>query len=415
MPDLLDQLRDQRNAARTAADEVLTRAANEGRDLTPDELAEHGRAVAAEREAADAADAERDRQLAEVRAAATRRPGPAVPREPVLTREQSVYDWLQARGRFDRADAEGLSFDRYVRGVATGQWDGADHERALAESSIGAGGALVPAPLSARVIDLARNRTVVMRAGAQTVPMTSATLALARLTSEGTPAWKTENATITAADMVFDRVTFTARTLVRTILLSVELFEDADPSSEDVIATSFAGQMAVELDRVALLGTGTPPEPRGVVNQSGITTTSHGANGANITNYDWLIDAKGAVLAAGFDANAHVVAPRSVTSLGKLKEATTNAYMAPPAGTLPIYATKSVPITLTTGTSTDTSYIFTADWSQLLIGIRTDFTLRFLGERYLADNLQYAFLAYLRADVQVAQPTAFVVDTGVRA
>ena len=48
------------------------------------------------------------------------------------------------------------------------------------------------------------------------------------------------------------------------------------------------------------------------------------------------------------------------------------------------------------------------------MGIRTDFTLRFLGERYLADTLSYAFLAYLRADVQVAQPTAFVVDTGVR-
>jgi HK97 family phage major capsid protein len=414
---LLEDLRDQRATARAAQDAILERAAADPagpRDLTGDELAEHGRQVAAEREAADAMDAERDRQLAEIRAAATRRPGPQTPREPVLTREQSVYDWLQARGRFDQAD-EPLSFDRYLRGMATGQWDGADHERALAESSIGAGGALVPAPLSARVIDLARNRTVVFRAGAQTVPMTSATLALARLTSEGTPAWKTENATITAADMVFDRVTFTARTLVRTILLSVELFEDADPSSEDVIATAFAGQMAVELDRVALLGTGTPPEPRGILNQSGVTVTSHGANGANITNYDWLIDAKGAVLAAGFDANAHVVAPRSVTSLGKLKEATTNAYMAPPAGTLPIYATKSVPITLTTGTSTDTSYIFTADWSQLMVGIRTDFTLRFLGERYLADNLQYAFLAYLRADVQVAQPTAFAVDSGVRA
>ena len=48
------------------------------------------------------------------------------------------------------------------------------------------------------------------------------------------------------------------------------------------------------------------------------------------------------------------------------------------------------------------------------MGVRSDFRLRFLGERYLADNLQYAFLAYLRADVQVAQPTAFAVDTGVR-
>jgi HK97 family phage major capsid protein len=89
--------------------------------------------------------------------------------------------------------------------------------------------------------------------------------------------------------------------------------------------------------------------------------------------------------------------------------------MAPPAGMLPMLTTKSVPINVTVGTSTDTSYIFTADWSNLLVGIRTDFTLRFLGERYLADNLQYGFLAYLRADVQLAQPAAFVVDTGVRA
>jgi HK97 family phage major capsid protein len=246
--------------------------------------------------------------------------------------------------------------------------------------------------------------------------MTAQTLALARLLTEGTPAWKAENATITAADMTFDRVTFTARTLVRTILLSVELFEDADPSSEDVIARSFAGQMAVELDRVALLGSGTAPEPRGVLNQSGVTLTAHGANGTGITNttaYDWHLDAKGVVLGNNFEPNAHIQAPRTSTSLGKLKD-TTQQYLAPPAGMLPMLTTKSVPINVTVGTSTDTSYIFTADWSNLLLGIRTDFTLRFLGERYLADNLQYAFLAYLRADVQLAQTGAFVVDTGVR-
>jgi HK97 family phage major capsid protein len=78
------------------------------------------------------------------------------------------------------------------------------------------------------VIDLARNATRVLQAGATTVPMTAQTLKLARLTGEGTPAWKTENAAITAADMTFDSVIFTARTLVRLVTLSVELFEDAD-------------------------------------------------------------------------------------------------------------------------------------------------------------------------------------------
>jgi HK97 family phage major capsid protein len=414
MPDLIDQLRDQRAAVRTAQDGILTRAANQQRDLTPDELADHTARSVEARDLDDRIEQLLAEQVAELRAASTRRQGPAVPREPVLTREQSVYDWCQARGMFDPAEQE-LSFDRYLRGLATARWDGAEHERALAEATVGAGGALVPSPLSSRVIDLARNRTVVFRAGAQTVPMTSQTLALARLTSEGTPAWKSEGASITAADMVFDRVTFTARTLVRLIQLSVELFEDADPSSEGIIARSFAGQMAVELDRVALLGTGTAPEPRGVLNQSGITSTAHGANGTAITNFDWWLDAIGAVRSAGFEPNAHIQAPRSSTSLSKLKEATTNAYLAAPSGLLPMLTTKSIPINVTTGTSTDTSYVFTADWSNLMVGIRTDFNLRFLGERYLADSLTYAFLAYLRADVQLAQPTAFVVDTGVRA
>jgi HK97 family phage major capsid protein len=413
---LLDELRERRTAARAAQDAVLARAAEESRDLSPEELAEHGRQVVAEREASDAMEAERDRELAELRAAATRRPGPSVPREPVLTREQSVYDWCQARGMFDGADAE-LSFDRYLRGLAAARWDGAEHERALAEATVGAGGALVPSPLSSRVIDLARNQTRVFQAGAVTVPMTSQTLALARLLNEGAPTWKTENAAISAADMAFNRVTFTARTLVRLITLSVELFEDADPSSEGIIARSFAAQMALELDRVALLGSGTAPEPRGVLNQSGITTTAHGANGTTITTttaYDWHLDAAGTVRAANFTPNAHIQAPRTSTSLSKLREATTSAYLAPPPNMLPMLTTKTIPINVTTGTSTDTSYIFTADWSQLMVGMRTDFNLRFLGERFIADNLQYAFLAYLRADVQLAQPAAFVVDTGVR-
>jgi HK97 family phage major capsid protein len=413
---LIDQLREQRAAVRTAGDAILTRAASEQRDLTPEELADHGARTVEARELNDRIEQLLADQVAELRAAQTRRPGPDAPREPVLTREQSVADWCQTRGMFEGQD-QPPSFDRYLRGIATARWDGAEHERALAEATVGAGGALVPAPLSSRVIDLARNQTRVFQAGAITVPMTSQTLALARLTSEGTPAWKTEGANITAADMVFDRVTFTARTLVRPVQLSVELFEDADPSSEGIIARSFAGQIALEIDRVALLGSGTAPEPRGVLNQSGVTLTAHGANGTTITNttaYDWHLDAAGTVRANNFTPNAHIQAPRTSTSLSKLREATTSAYLAPPPNMLPMLTTKTVPINVTTGTSTDTSYVFTAQWDQLMVGVRTDFNLRFLGERYLADSLTYAFLAYLRADVQLAQPAAFVVDTGVR-
>jgi HK97 family phage major capsid protein len=414
----IDDLRQQRAAAREAADQILTRAAEESRDLTAEEAAAHQAQVVAEREASDALEEAHAAEVAEVRAAATRRPGgPAAPTSDVLTREQSVEQWAQTRGLIQPPEdgQQRPSFDRFLRGIATGNWDGAAQERALSEGTATAGGHLVPTPLSARVIDLARNATRVFQAGAVTVPMTAQTLKLARLTTENTPAWHAENAAITDADMVFDSVTFTARTLTRLVKLSVELFDDSDPSAEDVIARSFAAQVALELDRVALRGSGTAPEPRGVLNTSGITTTTHGANGAAITNYDFWLDAKGVVLGNNFEPNAHIQAPRSSTSLSKLKEATTNAYMAPPANMLPMLPTKQVPINLTVGTSTDCSEVYTADWSNLLVGIRTNFQLLFLRERFLADNLQYAFLAYLRADVQLAQPTAFVVDTGVRA
>lgn len=411
---LLDELRERRTQARAAADEILTRAADESRDLTADESRDHAARVVEVRELDDEVEARLEAELAELRAAGARAPRADAPAQPVLTREQSVLDWCQTRGMVETTERP-LSFDRYLRGMATGQWDGAAEERALSEGTLTAGGHLVPTPLSARVIDLARNATRVFQAGAVTVPMTAQTLRVARLTGEGTPAWHAENAALTDADMTFDAVTFTARTLTRLVKLSVELFEDSDPSAEDVIARSFAAQLALELDRVALRGTGTAPEPRGVLNQSGVTITTHGANGAVIANYDFWLDAVGAVRNANFEPTAHIQAPRSSTSLSKLKEASTLAYLQPPANMLPMLPTKQIPINLTVGTSTDCSEVYTADWTNLMVGIRTDLRIEFLRERYLADNLQYAFLCYLRADVQLAQPAAFVVDTGVRA
>jgi hypothetical protein len=78
---LLDDLRGQRDSAAARSDEILTRAASEGRDPSPEELADYQAQVVAEREANDGIEREHARQLAEVRAMATRG------RQPALTRE----------------------------------------------------------------------------------------------------------------------------------------------------------------------------------------------------------------------------------------------------------------------------------------------------------------------------------------
>jgi HK97 family phage major capsid protein len=340
-----------------------------------------------------------------------------------LRPDQSLVEWGETRGLPGfTPEARALSFDRLVRGLVTGDWQGADAEqRAVSESPFTAGGHMVPTPVAATVIDKARNASRVFQAGATTIPMTSSSLKYPRLVTEATPAWRNEAAAITDQAMTFDAVTFTAQTMAMLVKISLELFEDA-PNADDVIANSFAQQIALELDRVALRGTGTAPEPRGIVNQTGVTLTAHGANGstigsppsAGVMGWEFLVQAAGAVRNSNFEPNAQIMAPRTDQSLALLRD-TTNQYIAPPRylDNLTRLTTKQVPINLTVGSSSDCSEVYTGQWSQLLVGIRTGFTLKFLGERFI-DNGQYAFLAYLRGDIQLAQPAAFNVDTGVR-
>jgi HK97 family phage major capsid protein len=331
-----------------------------------------------------------------------------------------VTAWQRARDPKAFDQAQDLSFGRYLRGICTGEWDGREM-RFLAEANTGTN--IVPTPLAASIIDKARNATRVVQAGARTVPMDSQTLKMARITGDPTASWRAENAAIVESDATLDVVTFTARSLAFYTKVSRELVEDAEPSVDSVLRNQFAAVIALELDRVALRGTGTAPEPRGVLNTSGITALAHGTNGstigsppsATVVGWEFLVDAAGAVRSANFEPTAQIMAPRTDQSLAKLRD-TSNQYIAPPAylAGLPRLSTKQVPINLTVGTSTDTSEVYTGQWDNLMIGMRTSLQLQLLDQAFMISAGQYALVAWLRMDVQLAQPAAFAVDTGVR-
>ena len=328
-----------------------------------------------------------------------------------LAPEQRMVDYLNARGLVGE-DERGLSLGRYVRGMLTGQWQDADAERrALVGGTATAGGHLVPAPLSARIIDRARNRTRVLQAGAQIVPMESSTLKLARVTGDPTAAWHTEMAAIAASDMTFDSVTLTARTLASRVLISRELMEDAE-EVDDEVEKAFAEQFALTVDLAALYGTGTPPEPLGVKNHASVTKTSLGANGA-VPIYDDLIDSVFRVRGANFEPTAQIMSNRTGQTFAKVKDST-GQYLTPPTALDGVrrLTTVQVPNNLTVGTSNVTSDIFTADWSELLIGVRTSLEITVLRERS-ADVGAFELLAWWRGDIAVARPAAFDVVTGV--
>jgi HK97 family phage major capsid protein len=325
--------------------------------------------------------------------------------------ERRMADYVRARGLV-REDEEQLSFGRYVRGMVTGDWRGADAERrALVEGTASAGGHLVPTPLSARIIDKARNQTRVMQAGAQIVPMESQTLKLARVVGDPTAAWHTELATISASDMTFDAVTLSAKALASRVLISRELMEDAD-NVDDEVEKAFAAQFGLTVDLAALYGSGTAPEPRGLKNVTEVTKTSLGANGAAPT-YDALIDSVFRVRGSNHEPTAQIMANRTAQTFAKAKD-TTGQYLTPPAALDGIQrlTTVQVPTNLTVGSSSLTSDVFTGDWSELLIGVRTRLEISVLRERS-ADVGAYELLAWWRGDIAVARPAAFDIVTGV--
>lgn len=297
-------------------------------------------------------------------------------------------------------------FGEFVRSLVYGETRDAN------ENVNSAGGFLVPQTYAAGVLDLARNATQVVKAGAQIVPMTSKTHQVARLDSDPVAAWRNEAATISASDATFGAVNFTARSLAVNVKSSWELMEDAS-NFGGILQHSLAESFAVTLDSTALYGSGVAPIPLGLKPTAGVASTSMGTNGAALTNYDPFITAVQKVESANYNPSGIIVSPRTVGELAALKDSQ-NRYLEAPAylKNVPFLQTSQVPNNLTVGTGTTTSDAFVGDWSNLMIGMRTSFELRILRELYAATG-EIGFIGWLRADVQVARTNAFQVITGI--
>ncbi|MGH8272807.1 MAG: phage major capsid protein [Gammaproteobacteria bacterium] len=307
-----------------------------------------------------------------------------------------------------------FGFGELIRGMAFGTRN-PDVRASLSEGSDSTGGVTVPEILRRDLIDLMRARTVTIRAGAKTVNLDTDKTVIARLASDPTASWRLENAAVATGDPSFEAVTFTARSLAVLVKVSRELLEDS-VNLEQALMQAFAGSMAVATDRVALFGTGESPEPLGVYGTTGVGAVSMGTNGAAPTSYDPFLDLVASLQNANAaDPSGIVISPRTATQLAKLKDTTNQPLRKPEQlATVPFLTTTQVPTDQTQGTATAASCAVCGDFSQMMIGVRSQLRIELLREAF-ATNLQYAFLAHLRMDVQLAHPQSFAVLNGIKA
>lgn len=349
-------------------------------------------------------------------------------KERPLTAAQSFAGYVQSREVGPQLDSyydsDDLDFGKYMRGALTGNWSGAERElelsNAMSGSTLPAGGILVPTLISSQIIDLARKKTRVLEAGARLVPMESRRVDVAKWTQDPTMGWRAEDAVIAESDAALGKITLEARALATVVRVSRELVEDTDISEE--LTAAFAAALAQTIDAAALYGAG-GDAPTGIKSHANVVKTPLGASGAALTSWDPLVDSLGRLRDANEEPRFQILADRTARSLAKLKATGSGEYLAPPTylDGVARLTTSGVPTNLTVGSNSDCSDIFTADWSQLYIGVRTELQITLLNERYMTTDGaetpsggQYGFVAWWRGDIQVARPAAFDVITGVR-
>jgi HK97 family phage major capsid protein len=282
---LLEQLKDQRATARAAGDEILTRAATEGREPSPDELAEYQAHVVAEREAADRLEAERDRQLAEVRAMATRG------RTPTLSRQAAETASAFRSAIFSKNPAP---IEVYASELADDWPDDVpepvmgragrvrihtrDTLKSTATQALGV-------DVYGRIVQHLVETSAIMRAGATVVTTdTGEDLVVPRSTSFVTSAITAEGAPITESDPALSTVTLKAFKYANYFEVSQELANDTPTNLLDFLARQAAlslGLGATGYGDDLINGVGTT-EPRGLLLAAATGVTGPAGTGTSL-------------------------------------------------------------------------------------------------------------------------------------
>jgi len=170
-----------------------------------------------------------------------------------------------------------------IHGLSTSQ------VRALAAGNFASAGALIGTDLLAgSLVELLRNKAVVMSLGPTHLGGLVGNVAIPKQVGGATAYWLSEGGSVTASDQSFAQVGLTPHRLVAQTAFDKQLVAQASVSVEAIVRNDIALVMAIKKDLAALTGSGASGEPLGILNTTGVqTVTISGAvTWANILDYE---------------------------------------------------------------------------------------------------------------------------------
>lgn len=319
-------------------------------------------------------------------------------------------------------EAGQFGIDDFVRGIANIR-STEIVRRVLSVGTDTAGGFTVPTVLMGEILDALVPASSLLQAGAQVIRVDdmlnggAKSFNWAAISTLPTAAWRLENGTVANSDPVFRNVQAIPRSLSFEFQVSRELLADG-VGLRQALNRAIGAAFAKEMDRAGLRGTGTAPEPRGILNTVGIQAVANGANGASQATTRWanLTAAVQAILAAdGPMPTAAIMAPRSLVGFSNLADTTNQPLQKPDVlREMQFIATSQIPVNLTVGTSNDCTEIYVGDFRTIRYVMREQPSIQLLAEKYASAG-QVGFMCHARVDVVVTYPAAVAVVSGMRA
>lgn len=273
------------------------------------------------------------------------------------------------------------------------------------------------------VIDLLRNRMVTRAAGVQVLTGLRGDLLLPKHTAATTnTAWVTEGTAPTEGVGTFGQVKFQPSQLACYTDVSRQALLQTSFDVEQFLRNDLAANIATEVDRTVLHGSGSGAEPTGIFGTSSIGDVAGGTNGLAPT-WAHVVELETDVSVANADQGSLAYITNSKVR-GKLKTtervASTGLFvwqdpanLAPATPGTPLngyraFVTNQVRSDLTKGTASTASAIFFGNWEEGIVAIWSD--LEIVVDPYTQANAGVVRLVALAfADFQVRHPESFSV------
>ncbi|EBI5627439.1 phage major capsid protein [Salmonella enterica] len=308
----------------------------------------------------------------------------------------------------------GAGMTRLVMSIAAAQGNVQDAAKFAAEelndpsvsmainTAANSGGVLIPQNLHSEVIELLRDRTIVRKLGARSIPLPYGNMALPRLAGGATASYTGEGKDAKTSEARFDDVKLTAKTMIAMVPISNQLIGRAGFNVEQLVLQDILTAISVREDKAFMRDDGTGDTPIGMkarATEWNRLKEWDSTADINLNTIDTYLDS---IILMAMDGNSNMIScgwgmsNRTYMKLFGLRDGNGNkVYPEMAQGLLkgyPIQRTSAIPANL--GTGGKESEIYFADFNDVVIGEDGNMKVAFSQEASYQDadgNLVSAF------------------------